>query len=106
MTRRTVASVVVSVLGAVTIVMVLAGVGATQDEFIRIDGRVLWISGATMVVAPLLPVVAGDSAINVDLSQASQDEYMRLTTGDFVTVTGTIADDGNRVIATSIRSRS
>jgi len=63
----------------------------------------LWIAGQTMVVAPY---AIGSGSVNVDLSQASQDEYMRLTTGDSVTVTGTIAQEGNRVFATSIRGRS
>jgi hypothetical protein len=57
-----------------------------------------------MVVAPFVAVIAGDSAVSVDVSESSQEQYMRLTTGDVVTVTGTLADDGNHVIARSIRS--
>ena len=81
----------------------LVDVGAAQEDLVHVDGRVLWIAGQTMVVAPY---AIGSGSINIDLAQASQDEYMRLTTGDSVTVTGTIAQEGNRVFATSIRGRS
>jgi hypothetical protein len=100
--RRRAVAAIASVLGTAALVMLVAGVAVAQDELV-IDGRVLWIAGSTMVVAPSMSY---DSAVNVDLSHTSEDEYMRLTTGDFVTITGTIADDGNRVIATSIRTRS
>jgi hypothetical protein len=56
-----------------------------------------------MVVAPY---ASGVAPVRIDLSQASQDEYMRLTTGDSVTVMGTIPYEGDRVMATSIRDRS
>jgi len=74
--------------------------GAAQDNLIRFDGRVLWIAGETMIVAPY---ATGSAPINVDLSRVSQDEYMTLTTGDSVSVTGTIAQEGNRIMASSIR---
>lgn len=76
---------------------------AAQDDLLRIEGRVLWIAAETMIVAPF---ASGTGPINVDLSRASQDEYMGLTTGDSVTVTGTIAPEGDRVVATSIQGRS
>ncbi len=50
-------------------------VGTAQDDLVRIEGRVLGITGQTMVVAPH---ATGAGPINVDLSQASQDEYMAL----------------------------
>jgi hypothetical protein len=50
-------------------------VGTAQDDLVRIEGRVLGIAGQTMVVAPH---ANGAGPINVDLSQASQDEYMAL----------------------------
>ena len=65
-----------------------------------IEGRVLWVAGQTMVVAPY---TGGVAPVRIDLSQASQDEYMRLTTGDSVTVMGIIPAEGDRVMATSIR---
>ena len=96
-------AVVTVVIAAVCMVPLLVDVGAAQDDNIRIDGRVLWIAGQTMVVASY---VLGDEPIRVDLSRANLDEYMRLTTGDAVTVTGIIADDGDRIVATAIRTRS
>jgi hypothetical protein len=53
-----------------------------------------------MVVAPY---ASGVAPVRIDLSHASQDEYMRLTTGDSVTVMGIIPEEGDRVMATSIR---
>ncbi|PYN15720.1 MAG: hypothetical protein DME06_02685 [Candidatus Rokuibacteriota bacterium] len=78
---------VASLVGALWV-----GGGAAQESPFRVEGRVLWISGETMVVAPYGLAIApsGTSGINVDLSQVSQDEYMRLATGDSVLVTGTV----------------
>jgi len=78
------------------------GVGAAQEGVV-VEGRVLWVAGQTMVVAPY---ASGFAPVRIDLSQASQDEYMRLTTGDSVTVMGIIPYEGDRVMATSIRGRS
>src|SRR5882762_9162230 len=104
MSRRGLAKALVgAVIAAACVFTLLVDVGTAQDDLVRVDGRVLWIAGQTMIVAPYLP---GNGAINVDLSRASQDEYMRLKTGDSVTVTGTIAEEGDRVIATSIQGRS
>jgi hypothetical protein len=101
--RRAIARATVATFVAACLLALLADVGAAQDDVVRIDGRVLWIAAQTMIVAPY---ESGSDPINVDLSKASQDEYMRLTTGDSVTITGTIAEAGNRVVATSIRARS
>jgi len=85
---------------AAACMFVIVDVGTAQDDVVRIVGRVLWIAGQTMVVAPY---ATGTGPINVDLSQASQDEYMGLTTGDSVMVTGMIPKEGDRLMATSIR---
>jgi len=77
-------------------------VGTAQDDLVRIEGRVLGIAGQTMVVAPY---ASGAGPINVDLSQASQDEYMALRTADPVTVTGRILQERHGVMATSIQGR-
>jgi hypothetical protein len=101
MSRRAgVRALLAALVTGACVVALLVGVGAAQDGLVRIDGRVLWIAGATMIVAPY---ASGTGPVNVDLSRASQDEYMRLTTGDSVTVTGTIAQEGDRIVATSIR---
>ena len=98
---------------AVTVAALVGGLwvggGAAQESPFRVEGRVLWISGQTMVVAPYGLAIApsGTSGINVDLSRVSQDEYMRLTSGDSVLVTGTVTRARDRVIATSVqRTRS
>jgi hypothetical protein len=95
-------------LVALVLVAVVAGAGGVgsalaQEPGVLIQGRVLWVAAETMVVAPYVLPFGSASAINVDLSQAEQDEYAGLTTGDAVAVTGTVAPDGDRVIATSIR---
>src|SRR5262244_2224510 len=89
-----------AVVLAVCVLALLVGSGAAQDLTVRIDGRVLWIAADAMVVAPF---ESGAFPVKVDLSEADQDEYMRLTTGDAVTVIGTIAPEGDRIIATTIR---
>ena len=73
---------------------------AQYYDVVRFAGRVLWIAGETMVVSPY---ASGAGPVSVDLSGASLDEYMDLTSGDSVTVTGTIPVEGDRVLATSIR---
>jgi hypothetical protein len=42
--------------------------------------------------------------IRIDLRQVDQDEYMGLVTDDAVVVTGTVSNEGDRVIATSIQT--
>jgi hypothetical protein len=74
-----------------------------QDPGVLIQGRVLWVAAEKMVIAPYVFVSGNASSINVDLSQAHQDEYDGLKTGDSVAVMGTVAPEGDRVIATSIR---
>ena len=91
-----------AIVAAACMLALTVDVAVTQDDLVRVDGRVLWIAAATMIVVPW---VSGATPVNVDLSRVRQDEYMRLTTGDTVTVTGTIGQ-GYRVIATSVRGRS
>jgi len=90
-------------MAAVVVIAGLLLVMLAQQDLIYVEGRVLWVAGGTMVVAPY---TGGSGPINVDLSQASQDEYMALTTGASVTVAGTVAPEGDRIIARSIRERS
>jgi len=81
---------------AISIMLPSSPVSAQGDE-VRFEGRVSWIAGETMVVS-----TDDAPSVRVDLTHVDQDEYQRLTTGDFVIVTGTISDDANRVFATSI----
>ena len=70
---------------------------AAHDIPVRFEGRVLWISGTTLVVA-----TDDSQSINVDLTYVPQDEYQRLGSYDRVVVTGSIPSERNRVVATSI----
>ena len=102
MSRRTFGKALAAAVVAAACVLALrVDVGSAQE--VVIEGRVLWVAGQTMVVAPY---TGGVAPVRIDLSQASQDEYMRLTTGDSVTVMGIIPAEGDRVMATSIRDRS
>jgi hypothetical protein len=100
MSRRAIGKALAAAVVAAACMLALhVDVGTAQVGMV-IAGRVLWVAGQTMVVAPY---VSGTAPVRVDLSQASQDEYMRLTTGDSVTVMGIIPAEGDRVMATSIR---
>jgi hypothetical protein len=81
-----------------------ADLGTAQENLVRVEGRVQWIAGGTMVVAPYGTVVApaGTSAINIDLSRVDQGEYKGLSAGDSVVVTGTVTTARDRVIARSV----
>jgi type 1 fimbria pilin len=65
---------------------------AADDTPVRFEGRVLWIAGATLMVA-----TDDSQTINVDLTHVPQDEYQRLGSYDRVVVTGTILCERNRV---------
>jgi len=88
------------VVVAVCVFATHVDVGSAQDDLVTFAGRVLWIAGNVMVVAPY---ASGAAPVRVDLSQASLDEYLTLRTGDSVTVAGTIPVEGDRIMATSIR---
>ena len=100
--RRFRKALAAAVVAATCMLALRVDVGTAQDGVV-IEGRVLWVAGQTMVVAPY---AGGVAPVRIDLSQASQDEYMRLKTGDSVTVMGIIPEEGDRVMATSIRDRS
>ena len=72
---------------------------AVGEAPVRFQGRVLWVAGATLMVA-----TDDDLSINVDLTHVPQDAYQRLERYDRVVVTGTIPREQNRVVATSIES--
>jgi hypothetical protein len=103
MSRRAFGKALAAAVVAAVCMLALRVDVATAQEGVVIQGRVLWVAGQTMVVAPY---ASGAAPVRIDLSLTSQDEYMRLTTGDSVTVMGIIPEEGNRVMATSIRDRS
>ena len=94
-TSRTRFRTLIAVL-AISIMLPSSPVSAQGDE-VRFEGRVSWIAGETMIVS-----TDNTPSVRVDLRHVDQDEYQRLKMGDFVIVIGTIADDANRVFATSI----
>jgi uncharacterized protein YdbL (DUF1318 family) len=86
-----------TLLALLAISIVLPSSPASAQDEVRFQGRVSWIAGETMIVS-----TDGTPSVRVDLRHVDQDEYQRLTMGDYVLVIGTIADDANRVLATSI----
>jgi len=70
-----------------------------QDAVVQFRGQVSWIAAETLIVS-----TDDARSVRVDLSQVDQDEYQRLASGDSVIVTGTISDERDRVVATSIES--
>jgi hypothetical protein len=86
-----------ALLAATAVSIVLTASPATAQDEVRFPARVSWIAGETMVVS-----TDNTPSVRVDLRSVDQGDYQRLTTGDFVVVIGTISDDANRVLATSI----
>jgi hypothetical protein len=72
--------------------------GAAQDRPLRIEGRVAWISGNTLVLVP-----DGSPSVNVDLTQLPQDQQATLREGDRIVVTGAVPNERNRIVAAAIR---
>src|SRR5262245_3618662 len=107
MSQRRFGNTVGALLIVTTVLMATAWlpVAAAAEEHVVIEGRVEWIGGETMVVAPYGRVIApvGTSAISIDLSPVPQDQYQGLTTGDTVNGTGTVPAWRDRVDATSIQ---
>ena len=88
----------VAALMALALLSVLSvTAGAADDPPVRVQGRVLWIAGETLMVA-----TDDSQSVNVDLTHVPQDEYQRLGSNDRVVVTGIIPTEPNRVVATSI----
>jgi len=94
-TSRTRFRTLIAVLA--TSIMLSSVPASAQVDEVRFEGRVSWIAGETMIVSTDVT-----PSVRVDLRYVDQDEYQQLTMGDFVIVTGTISDDANRVLATSI----
>lgn len=69
-----------------------------QERPVTVEGKVAWIAGTKMAVAP-----PGGLPVMIDLSRADLRDYASLMTGDWVIVTGTAPRGENRVIATSVQ---
>jgi hypothetical protein len=74
-----------------------AGVAAAQDLPILIEGRVAWMAGAVLVLAP-----DGNASVNIDISQVPQDQRATLREGDRIVVAGAADNERRRVIASTI----
>jgi len=91
-------------LGVVVSLLVLssAPLGVAQDSApVRVEGRVVWSSGQTAVIAP-----DGSPSVNVDLSRVPQDQYGVLRQGDRVVITGALPNERNRVVAATVERLS
>jgi hypothetical protein len=64
---------------------------------VRVQGRVVWIAGQTLVIVP-----DGSPSIDVDLSPVPQEQHGKLREGDRVVVTGAVTNERTRLIAASV----
>jgi hypothetical protein len=95
MNRRWFEKTLVVIVACVTLAI---GVPAVAQELVQIDGRVSFVSGQRMVVAP-----PGGLPVTIDLSGVDQDQYQALVAGERVVVTGVLTPERNRVVATAVQ---
>ena len=92
-------------IGALLMTLMIASAwpatSLAQGSAVRLQGRVSWIAGETLVIS-----TDDTPSIRIDLSQVDQADYQRLASGDRVIVTGIIPDERDRIVATSIVSLS
>jgi hypothetical protein len=90
-----------TVRSAVGVLLFLGLVSLAFAQDVRtFTGRVIWIEANTMAFVP----EGGGGAFDVDISKLDQSSYQFLKSGDRVTVVGVVTPDGNKLIATSIKS--
>jgi len=102
-------------VGALVVIALWAP--ATAQEYVRLDGTVLWLSGQTLTLALdapagptgyaivgqyLVPVVGPRQTVSIDLSQLRQSEYAFMRSGERIGVIGVLSDSGRGLIGTSI----
>jgi hypothetical protein len=89
-------------LGALVLWLGILGAVAVdaQQKSVRLDGRVQWIAGQTLML-----MLDGGGSVNVDLSGVPLDAYTQLRERDRVLVEGVLAADNRQVIATAITPR-
>jgi len=80
---------------------------ADSQRYLRLDGRVQWIAGQTMILATNTDLMGSYVpqalwSVRVDLRRVPQAEYDALAQGDFITVTGVLSDDNRLLIGASI----
>ena len=90
------AGALVAVALSIALAGALAPAGA-QGPLIRLDGRVQWIAGQTLML-----VTDFGQSIGIDLANVDLDQYRGLTQGDHVIVIGRLSEDYRKVYATSV----
>jgi hypothetical protein len=88
-------------LVTVAVLLAVATAASAQEVTVAVQGKILWISGTTMAIAPV-----DRPAVTVDLSRLDVADYATLMSGEWVVVTGTTRLGTNRVTATSIQRLS
>jgi len=95
-----------AVIGGLVFVAILFGSltsAGAQEVAVRFEGRVLWISGQTMLVA-----LDDGRTVSIDLARVAQSDYRVLAQNDFgqndwVVVDAVRLRGSRRVIATSVQ---
>ena len=80
------------------LLLALPWASAAQTRYVRLQGRVQWISANVLSLS-----VQDSPGIGIDLVRVPQSDYFGLTQGDWVTVTGQLSDDSRRVLGISIQ---
>lgn len=91
--KRTLGAVVVSLLIMGSLTSAVA-----QERRLRLEGRVVWIAGQTMVLA-----VDDGPSVSIDLTQVAQSDYSALGHNEWVVVDAVMSRGSRRVIATSVQ---
>ena len=87
-----------TVVGSLLLMALFQSVHAQQEYVLRFEGRVIWISGQTMFLAP-----DGAPGFTIDVTRINQSDLRELTPNDYVLVTGVMLRPGRRIAATSIQ---
>ena|SRR2546426_10027737 len=69
-----------------------------QENVLRFEGRVIWITGQSLTLA-----LDNGPAFGVDLTRISQSDLRNIAQNDYVVVTGVVLRPGSRLIAISIQ---
>jgi hypothetical protein len=80
------------------LLVALPSVSEAQTRYVRLQGRVQWISANVLSLS-----VPDRPGIGIDLVRVPQGDYFGLVQGDWVTVTGQLSDDSRRILGTSIQ---
>jgi hypothetical protein len=75
-----------------------APITASAQGLVYYEGRVQWVSGATLILA-----TDDGYSIRVNLTRVDQSQYQSLGPRSRIIVGGVVSEDGNYVIGLSIR---